>query len=214
MKAVRLFLQTVGALALIAIATAAVALPFLGEWLHRQDQLERADFIIPLAGGTERIVYAVDLYHQGLAPKLLFAVEQKRPQTARLQRLIDATGPLEMDPSEFISKALVYFKVPHDDHVIYGKGIVSTIEEAEALRRYLGDRPFTAILVTSASHTRRAKMIFEYVLPNGRFSIVAPPEESMRRWWANQRTAVQTVAESAKIVFFVVGGAYRSTPER
>lgn len=210
MRAFRLFLQTVGLLTVVAIVATAIGLPFLGNWLHRQDQPEKSDYIIVLAGNNERVVYAIELYHQGYSPKLLIGLDRREPITGRLQRVLDGTGSAAVDYAEFVARSLKFLNVPPEASEIYGRELLSTYDEALALRRFVGDRRFSAILVTSAFHTRRAKMVFEHVLPHGRFRVVAPPEETMVRWWADARTAVPTVTESAKMMFFFIGGAFRS----
>ena len=60
------------ALAAVLLVVAAVAAPRLGAWLVVEDPLQKADAIFVL-GGTmfERPLEAVDLYHEGWAPRLL-----------------------------------------------------------------------------------------------------------------------------------------------
>ena len=61
-------LQAVGVLTVLIVGSAAVAMPFLGTWLEQQDYLEKADYIVPLPGDSQRLFKAAELYKQGFAP--------------------------------------------------------------------------------------------------------------------------------------------------
>jgi uncharacterized SAM-binding protein YcdF (DUF218 family) len=80
------------------------------------------------------------------------------------------------------------------------------------LRQFLDDRTGTIILVTSPSQARRAKLIFESLMPTVRWIIVWPPEGVLpARWWADRDAALDAIAEVAKLLYYGAGGAFRST---
>ncbi len=205
-------LQVIGFLTVLLIAGGVVAFLFLAPWLQYQDQPERADYIVALAGDGHRLIKAAELYKQGLAPKILLSNERIRPPS-RLQELAAQLGYPKVDPVEFRRRLLVQLGVPESAMESFGEGHISTAEEAEALKRFLAGRARTVILVTSPYQARRAKLVFEHVMPQVRWLIVWPPEGSLpERWWADQDAAQRTVSETAKLLYFWAGGVFRAKP--
>jgi uncharacterized SAM-binding protein YcdF (DUF218 family) len=101
--------------------------------------------------------------------------------------------------------------VPKEAVSEFGQALVSTVEEAEALRKFLGNGAYTVILVPASYQARRAKLIVENKIPNGRFYIVPTPEGAIKRqWWKDQDSALRTLTETAKVIYFWLGGAFRS----
>lgn len=205
----RFTLQVVGAVTLVAVIIGICIFAVLPNWLQYEDQPVKADYIVPLAGRYERVLVASDLYRQGYAPTLLVGRERVRPAN-RISNLITEFGYPQIDPRELRLRLLERGGVPKDAVAEFGESLVSTIEEAEALRRHIGDREFSAIIVTSRFHARRAKMIFESVIPKGRFWIVVTPEGGIeRQFWRDQDSSLLVLNETAKIVHFLLGGAFR-----
>lgn len=214
-KLVRGLLQLTGLLAIVAVLGGAAAFLLLAPWLQYQDQPERADYIVPLAGDGHRLIKAAELYKQGLAPKILLSNERIRPPT-RLQGIAIELGYSRTDPRDFRQRLLAHLGVPESATESFGQGHISTVEEAEALKRHLAGRAaHTVILVTSPYQARRAKLTFERVMPQVRWLIVWPPEDSLPdRWWTDQDAALRTVSESAKLLHFWAGGAFRASPQQ
>jgi uncharacterized SAM-binding protein YcdF (DUF218 family) len=213
-KAIRTVLQTIGLLTVLALFGGIFALFLLGPWLQYQDQPERSDYIIPLAGDGHRLIKAAELYREGFAPKILLSNEQVRELT-RYQKLAIELGYPRPEPEAFRLQLLERLGVPSSATETFGQGHISTVEEAEALKRFLGDRSGTMILVTSPFQARRAKMIFERVMPQCRWLIVWPPERSLpERWWSDQRAALDTVTEIAKLLYYWAGGAFRANAQQ
>jgi len=207
----RLTLQLIGAVTLASAIAAALALTILPNWLQYRDKPAEADYVFPLAGSNSRLLTAIDLYKKGYAPKILLDNERIRPES-RFKKLMVELGYPRIDPHELRSRVLAYEGVPKDAVLEFGKGLVSTVEEAEALHRFLGDRPFTAIIVPSPSQARRAKLIFEDKIPNARFYIVPTLEGAIKpQWWRDQDSAMKTLTATAKVIYFWLGGAFRST---
>jgi uncharacterized SAM-binding protein YcdF (DUF218 family) len=106
---------------------------------------------------------------------------------------------------------LRHLGVPSDATGSFGRNLVSTVEEAEALKQFLDDRTGTIILVTAPYQARRAKLIFEALMPTVHWVIVWPPERTLpARWWTDRDAALDAIAEVAKLVYFWGGGAFRS----
>jgi uncharacterized SAM-binding protein YcdF (DUF218 family) len=101
--------------------------------------------------------------------------------------------------------------VPASATAEFGNGHISTVEEAEALRSYLGVREATIILVTSPYHARRAMLTFARAMPKMHFVVASPPEGRLHDpWWGDRDSAIQTVTEAAKLAFYWLGGEFRS----
>jgi uncharacterized SAM-binding protein YcdF (DUF218 family) len=209
-KIVRGFLQAVGFLTVLGLLAGGLAVVSLGGWLQYEDQLRNADYIVPLAGDADRLVYAAQLYKQGLAPKLLIDNDLVIGPS-RSQKLRTELGYPWIDPRELRTRLLKFLNVPDDAIATFGEDYISTSDEADALKKFLGDHAATVIVVTSPYHTRRAKMIFERTIPRSHFVVVSTPEGRLHEpWWSDQQSANQTILEMAKIFYFWLGGAFRS----
>lgn len=209
-KATRIFLQAVGLITILTLFAGGVAVVSLGNWLQYQDQLQKADYIVPLAGDGDRFLYAVELYKQGFAPRILLGNDHVEAPN-RSQKLRAELGYPLINPHELRTRLLKYLSVPDDAVATFGDQYISTLEEAEALKTYIGGRAVAIIVVTSPYHTRRAKIIFESKIPYARFVVVPSPEGRLQvHWWNDQESARQTLLETAKIVYFWLGGAFRA----
>ncbi|MBW1742529.1 MAG: YdcF family protein, partial [Deltaproteobacteria bacterium] len=102
--------------------------------------------------------------------------------------------------------------VPEEAISFFSQGHVSTVEEAESLRKDLGGKPTKLLVVTSPYHTRRAKAIFGDVLPNADIRVVATPYENFDpQWWTDKNSAIAVVLETVQTIYYHLGGAFRST---
>jgi uncharacterized SAM-binding protein YcdF (DUF218 family) len=208
-KLIRGGLQITGILTILALLTGIGMFLFLVPWLQYQDQPERADYIVPLAGDWERLIKAAELYRQGLAPKIVLSNDRIRP-LSRWEDIATKLGHPRLDPLQFRLQLLEHFEVPQNAIESFGHGHISTVEEAEAFKQFLGDRTGTIILVTSPYQARRAKMIFERLIPRVRWIILWPSEERLsERWWIDQDSALIAVSETAKLLHNWAGGAFR-----
>jgi uncharacterized SAM-binding protein YcdF (DUF218 family) len=210
-SAVRTALQGVGLVTLAALAAAVLAFPMLASWLQYQDRPAPADYIVPITGDAHRLIKAAELYRAGLAPKILLSNERTRPPS-RLSAISAELGFVpKIDSDARRLRLLEHLGVPAGATATYGHALVSTVDEAEALRRLIGDKPHTLIVVTSPYQARRAKLVFEHALPAARILIVWPPEGALpERWWSDKDAAVYAVLETTKIVNFWFGRAFRA----
>lgn len=210
-KFFRSILQVTGLLTILGLLVAIGTFIFLTPFLQYQDRPERADYIVPLAGDWERLIKAAELYKQGLAPKILLSNEQIRPPS-RSQEIAAKIGYPPIDPLKYRLQLLKHFEVPDPAIESFGHGHISTVEEAEALKQFLGNPRGSIILVTSPYQARRAKIIFERVIPNVHWIILWPTEERLsNRWWSDQDSALRAVSEVAKLLYYLAGGAFRRT---
>lgn len=201
-------LQALGLLTLLGFLGGAAGLYFAAHWLRTDDRPESARAIVVLGGQYSRPFYGADLYNQGLAPLVLVSRPVPDPSAAHLEKI----GIRLPEQGEVYREVLVRKGVPEAAIRFFGQDLVSTLEEAEVLARLLGPEPGTLLVVTSPSHTRRAKLIFEKALPRARILVLATPyEEFAPRWWTDFRSATAVTLETAKTLWMLFGSGFRST---
>jgi uncharacterized SAM-binding protein YcdF (DUF218 family) len=215
----RIFFQIIGVLTvigLLGIMIAAMALPRL---LQVEDPIQKAEYILPLAGNWHRMIKAAELYKAGYAPRILLSNAVIRPPN-RIDRLREEMGIQRLSPRVFRKRLMFHLGIPEEALIAFGDGHISTTEESEAFKHHLKEQktnsrsgtPRRVILVTSPFHTRRAKMIFEATMPDINFMMTSPPEGKLKaQWWRDQRSAQLAVSEGFKIAFYLLGGSFHST---
>lgn len=191
-----------GALSLTGVAW------FAADWLNTSDAPGKADAMLILAGEPARFLFGADLYHQGYASQILVT----KPVRLRPYRIFDEMK-IEFPRSEDIYRQILIKKGVDGQRIQYlGDGVISTVDEARALRTFAAANKIRSVLVvTSPYHVKRAKMIFHKEFPDVAITVVATPYEPYpERWWTNQDTAQAVVLELAKILFYVLGGSFTS----
>ena len=191
----------VGVIAL-AIATW-LALPRIGAWLVVSDPLVASDAIFVLDGRTpSREVEAVALYHKGLAPVVGLSLARDPQKTARSIARMPT-------PQEAARAILVTLGVPERAILLMTTEVTNTEEELDVIAEAAKARGFRrVILVSSGSHTRRIRMMWDarhertlpaLVRPNG-YDTFEP-----RRWWRSRRSLEDVLHELGAIVNFKLG---------
>jgi len=179
-------------LALVALASQA------GRFLV-VDAPQNSDAIIVLAGETSlRPARAVELLRQGTAPRMFLDVEandsiydQRRTEIA--QRYVSS-----LPEKERIALCPIT--------------ALSTYAETDDVNRCL--QPLgvhTVLIVTSASHTRRALRIFRRRLPQYQFTAAAAqdPIHFGTLWWTNREWAKTTLDEWIKLTWWELVDRWR-----
>jgi uncharacterized SAM-binding protein YcdF (DUF218 family) len=203
---VKRIFKPVAALAAVFLLLAAVAAPRLGAWLVVEDPLQKADAVFVL-GGTmyERPLEAVDLFHEGWAPRVLLMrqiPDEGEDELVRrgitFQREID----LQVD-------VLIKLGVPREAIEILGEQN-STKDEANALRAIVVARGWPrVIVVTSRQHTRRARMVMNQRLAGtGSQAILRASRydtSDVNGWWRNRSTLRFTLFETQRLIAYWVG---------
>jgi uncharacterized SAM-binding protein YcdF (DUF218 family) len=143
------------------------------------DPAVQADAMIVLGDDNyegDRAALAADLYRMGLAPIIV--------ASGRLLR--SYAGIADMMERDLESRG-----VPAASIVKFSHRGGNTLEEAEALDGLIAGRGWKRILVvTSSYHARRARFIFERVLPSGVSVHVSGANDSEfdpSRWWETPR---------------------------
>jgi uncharacterized SAM-binding protein YcdF (DUF218 family) len=163
------------------------------------DEPKKSDAIIVLAGETSvRPAHALQLLRQGMAPHVFLDVEAR--DVLYDQRLSDM--------AQRYTNSL-----PERERVsvcpITG---LSTYAETDDVKRCLEPRGVHAVLiVTSASHSRRALRIFRHRLPQYQFTVAAAqdPTHFGIFWWTNREWAKTTLDEWVKLTWWEVVDRWR-----
>lgn len=202
-------LQTVGLLSLLVLLLGGIGLYFAGRWLVLDEAPAPADLIVLLGGDLSRPLHGADLYHRGYAKRIAVSRPAPHPQTENLRPLGLRLPRQDEEYREILRRK----GVPASAIDVFGDANLSTVQEAETLREFLGGRPARLLIVTSPYHTRRVKVVFTRLLPRADIRVLASPyEEFPQRWWTHQGAAVGVVLETAKLLYYYLGGAFRALP--
>lgn len=202
-------LQAIGLLSLLVLLLGGTALYFADRWLVLDEPPAKADFIVLLAGDFSRPLYGADLYRQGHATRIAVSRPVPPPQTENLRKL----GIHLPRQDEQFREILRRKGVPANAVSVFGDGNLSTVQEAETLREFLGGQPARLLIVTSPYHTRRVKIVFTRLLPQADIRVLASPyEEFPQQWWTHQGAAMGVMLETTKLLYYYLGGAFRALP--
>lgn len=209
-RVIRFIFQGIGFFSVLGAVITVGLLFWAAEWLEVHDTPHKADYIVPLAGNDHRLMTAAKLYREGYAPTVMLSRAEILPKT-RVELLEIELGAPDYKPYEFERLVLNHGSVPDLSIEEFGHGHVSTVEEAEALAEYLNGRKVSLLLVTSPTHARRAKTIFQDVLDEDEVLVVTTPEGEPRKpWWKHQQSAKDIVLELAKTAYYLMGGRFRA----
>jgi hypothetical protein len=158
-------------------------LQFLFDWLARADSPAHADAVFVLAGLKSRKVYAIELFEQGMAPRLLFSVgrfeirrfpELGLPQTIDLLQMAESIPPPQRHFFVlFENQQFTVQRIP--------VRMLGTLSEIDALADWLLAHPeiSSLLVVSSGSHLQRLRMCcWRMLRRNVKCSFVATPGES------------------------------------
>ncbi|MBI5884292.1 MAG: YdcF family protein [Elusimicrobia bacterium] len=197
-----------GAAACLLVALGAcAALPFfIGWWMDSSDEPKRSDLLMVLCGQEySRAVYAAELYRKGYAPEVWLARVEVRPPV----RLANSLGVKVLNEDEVFEAILLRQGVPRRDLKRYGLGVVSTMGEARAFREEAAPDGKSVLAVTSRYHARRARLVLRRTLPRSEVLVAADPADpGTRRWWTGRDMAKNGLLESAKAVYYLLGGEF------
>jgi len=154
---------------------------------------QKSDLIVVLAGETDRRpALALDLLHQGYAPRILLDVPAST-------RIYDAT--LTQIAADYARKLPVASQI-----AICPIAGLSTRDESRDLATCLRGEPGATriLLVTSDYHTRRALSIFRHEVRGKYFSIAAAHEDSQfgARWWTHRQWAKICLDEWLRVIWW------------
>lgn len=160
-------------------------LPTLYTYLNVSQQPQPADVIVVLGGGDgQRERYAVQLYEHGYAPHVL------------------ASGHAET--MGYAIKLIIEGGVP-DSRLLINDEATSTYDEAQQVLNLLIEIDAqSALIVTDAFHTRRARATYQHVFSehNIEITMVSPNSEIEPSTWWNSKYSKLVTAEYAKMLYY------------
>ena len=208
-KLISIFFKVFGLLTALTIVLGGLGLYFAEKWLLVNEEPVKSDFIVVQNGTPYRAFYGADLYNEGYAPVVYVGKAVVYPIRKLLKEKYGICSPLQ---EEVYKTIMVKNNVPEKVIRFFGDGHISTVEEAEALKKTIGDRPVKLLIVSSPFVSRRASIIFSDVLPNAEICVVSNPYEKYTgKWWTDRTVATKVVLETVKTIFYKLGGAFRST---
>ncbi len=164
-------------------------LRFTAESWIIEDPLEKADALIVLGDDNfygDRATRGAQLYREGKAPVIVASGRRLRPNAGI---------------AELMGHDLEERGVPRDKILRFTHDAGSTLEEAEALRRFAREKKWhSVIVVTSNFHTRRARYIFRRVFPQGIEVRVASANDGdfdPQHWWEKRKSIKELTKEFA-----------------
>jgi len=181
------------------IATHAIWLRWIADFLIVQNDLRRADIIVAVSGDAARNYHAIHLYKAGYAPRLLFNF-----------------GPLkrwyfgrELDQAHLARRRAQQLGVDSADLLIQ-EGCLSTYADALYTKQNLQKLGITsAIIVSSALHMRRVALTFNRVFQGTGIELMYAPvpleDEDMALdwWWTREAEVVMVNNEYLKLLFYL-----------
>jgi uncharacterized SAM-binding protein YcdF (DUF218 family) len=184
-------------LAVLAVL-AATAFFGVGLYLSPQSPLAKADVIVAISGGETdaRTQAAVDLYHAGWAPHLIFsgaAADPTGPSNARAMADVAIT--------DGVPAAAIELDETSTDTAQNATNV------ATIMRR---DGYHSLVLVTSPYHQRRAYIEFRRALgPSYIIINHSSYDQAWRRsdWWATPASRALTYSELQKVFYELVTGS-------
>lgn len=180
----------------------------VGELLVRTDELEKGDGIVVLLGSIpDRILEAVDLYHEGYGDKIIMVETEKEGYEHLVDKNVDI--PLQERVNELIA---VKLGVPKEDIIILEGNTNSTQDEAIEVRNYLKEKPdiSSILLVTSRSHSFRSGEIFEKAFSSldHDVKLISRPTKydsfDSRNWYMKREQIEEVVFETIKLIHFYI----------
>lgn len=194
-------LAQMGAVAVACLLSVYFMTPVLlnaaAERLIREDGLVKADAIVAFAGDPRcnREKRAAELYHQGWADNVVVS---------------GMSFPWGFHTGEAARKYVMSLGVPGEKVSMISETL-NTRAEARALDDLMRERGWkSAVIVTSAFHSRRATYTAEKAAPGRSFYSspvpIGSPEWTPRSWWSRRDDVYVTVREFTSWANTLVGG--------
>jgi uncharacterized SAM-binding protein YcdF (DUF218 family) len=161
-----------------------------------------ADALVVLAGGIiPRLPYAIELYQQGYAPRIILT--EARHPNPRFRQVWNGEWSIAPGIISFLNVKVNLVYLPS----LKKGGVTSTFDEAYDLREYcLKNKFHHLIIVTDRYHTRRALLAFEKVMAGTGIRIEAAGAAndmfSEANWWQTDTGISSYIMEGIKYVVY------------
>lgn len=185
-----------------------LSLPSLGNYLVAEDEPQQSDIIVLLMGsGPDRMLGAVELYQSGYADEILMVRNMVRGYD-----LVVSQGVKIPHDTDIAREVAVQLGVPVEKITVLPGDALSTQDEAIQVREYLKSEPDidSLIIVTSKSHSERAKKIFDKAMKSldREIKVLSCPTEyddfNAEKWWQSREDLKRGVLEYLKLINFYV----------
>jgi uncharacterized SAM-binding protein YcdF (DUF218 family) len=169
-----------------------------GAWVVN-DPVTKADAIVILGGGLEnRPFAAAKLFHDGVAPQILYMDVRLRP-TEELR--------VSLPEKEQTRRILLSNNVPETAMTMIGKNVANTYDESLAVRAWIEKSGAKSIIIpTDLFHTRRVRWVFSKQLRNTKTEIhvvaIDPREYTATNWWTHEEGLVAFQNEWVKLPYY------------
>ncbi len=182
------------------------SLPALGGHLVSIDEPQQSDIIVVLMGsGPDRMLGAVDLYQQGYADEIVMVRNMVRGYD-----LVVSQGIKIPHDTDTAREVAIQSGVPPQKVIILPGDALCTQDEAIQVREYLKERKDidALIIVTSQSHSGRAKKIFVKAMRSLdrevriRSSPTVYDDFEAKRWWKDREDLKNGFLEYLKLFNF------------
>jgi uncharacterized SAM-binding protein YcdF (DUF218 family) len=206
MKGGKRFLLFSLVLLLCAAGLSLFAFRHLGQWLELDEPLRQSTAIAVLGGGVPfRAMEAAKLYHAGWA-KEIWLTEGKSDARDRALAAIGLDAGSEHESSRIVLEKL---EVPHAAIQLIPGPVDNTVSELQTILDYARKRQLgPVILVSSKSHTRRLRVIWNRVASKDREAIVRGSSVDTfdaAAWWRTTSDALEAFREAFGIANALAG---------
>ncbi len=186
------------------------ALSATGRYLVADEPPAKADAIVVLAGSApDRILEAVDLFQQGLAPRIVLTRGSDSPGIDHLRK----RGAQMLEAYEQNASIAEQLGVPKGAIEVVAGGAGGTVTEARVVIDHLRKKRVTrALIVTSKIHTRRAGWIYRGMARNEMsFTTCASRYDPYdpARWWHSRGYTRRVVIEYQKLLIYWLRDSWR-----
>jgi uncharacterized SAM-binding protein YcdF (DUF218 family) len=174
-----------------------------GLWLVKEDIPVHADVTVMLMGNIpDRVLQVADLYNRGISGKIWMVEDSFEGY-----RTLEERGVKVISNCTRARQAMIELGIPKDSIVIIPGDAVSTQMEVVKVSEFLDSKPEinSVLIVSSASHMRRASVIFTYAFRQLEHpvAVYSCPSSYSRfyasRWWKNKEDIQHVVIEYMKL---------------
>jgi uncharacterized SAM-binding protein YcdF (DUF218 family) len=200
----KLFITVIVILSVLLLGR--LSLPSLGNYLVAEDEPQQSDIIVLLMGsGPDRMLGAVDLYHAEYADEILMVRNMVRGYD-----LVVSQGVKIPHDTDIAKEVAVQLGVPEEKITVLPGDALSTQNESIQVREYLKSEPDidSLIIVTSKSHSGRAKKIFVKAMSSmdREIRVISCPTKyddfNADRWWKDREDLKRGALEYLKLMNF------------
>lgn len=163
------------------------------------EPVAKADAIVILGGGLEnRPFAAAKLFHDGVAPQVLYMNVKLNPA--------EELGVV-ISESEATRRILLSNGVPEIAMTAIGNSVASTYDESRAVQEWVKQAGAKTVLIpTDLFHTRRVRWLFEKQLQGTSTQVyvqaIDPIRYRLTNWWQHEEGLVSFQNEGVKLVYY------------